>query len=45
MVPVRLQGQPEAGGVHVLAPEQRFGEHLVIPEGLYDQRQGTTGTP
>ncbi len=28
----------------MLAPEQRFGQHLVIPEGLYDQRQGTTNT-
>jgi hypothetical protein len=28
----------------MLAPEQRFGEHLVIPEGLYDQRLGNTDT-
>ncbi len=28
----------------MLAPEQRFGEHLIVPEGLYDQRQGTVDT-
>ncbi len=43
MVPVQL-GQPKAGAVHVFTLEQRFGEHLVIPEGLYNQRQGTTDT-
>ncbi len=42
MVPVRFQGLPAAGAPHMLTPEQRFGEHLDIPEGLYDQRLGNT---
>ncbi len=31
MVPVRIQGAPNAGAKHMLAPEQRFREHLVVP--------------
>jgi hypothetical protein len=44
MVPVRIQGAPTADAKHMLAPEQRFGEHLIVPEGLYDQRRGTADT-
>ncbi len=44
MVPVQIQGAPNANAKHVLAPEQRFGENLVVPEGLYDQCLGTTDT-
>jgi transposase InsO family protein/dUTPase len=44
MVPVRVEGTPVTNASHILTPEQRFGEHLIIPEGLYDQRPGTTDT-
>ena len=40
-VPVRLLGQHAKAAIHLAAPEQRIGEDLVIPEGLYS-RPGTT---
>ncbi len=44
MVPVRLQGQPNPKAIHLVTLGQRFGEYLVVPEGLYDQCNRTTDT-
>ena len=40
MVPVKLLSQHIKAAIHLAAPEQRFGEYLIIPEGLYDHWPG-----
>ena len=42
MVPVKLLGQHVKAAIHLAAPEQQFGEYLIIPEGLYDHWPGST---
>ena len=42
LVPVKLLGHHARAAIHLVAPEQRFWEHLVIPEGLYSHCQGLT---
>ena len=34
-VPVELVGQRTKADIQLAAPEQWFGEHLIIPEGMY----------
>ena len=40
-VPVELVGHRTKDAIQLSAPEQRFGEYLVIPEGLYAHRPGS----
>ena len=34
-------GQRTKAAIQLAAPEQRFGEHLIIPEGLYAHKPGS----
>ena len=41
LVTVQLLGWHVKAAIHLAALEQRFGEDLIIPEGLYDHRPGS----
>ncbi len=40
MDPVKLMGQCVKDDINLVAPEQRIGEQLVIPEGMYGHCPG-----